>query len=85
MSFIGLIFLQTQKESNSQKELEREAALKHSLEELESKNKAVLLREEQVKELEQKLQLAETKSKEKVCIQTTPSHPAPSYICMYYL
>ena len=52
-----------QKEADSQKELEREAALKHSLEELEAKKKEALLLEKQVKELDDKLQLAEAKVK----------------------
>ena len=52
-----------QKEADSQKELEREAALKHSLEELVAKNKEALLLEKQLKELEDKLQLAEAKVK----------------------
>ena len=52
-----------QKEADSQKELEREAALKHSFEELVAKNKEALLLEKQVKELEDKLQLAEAKVK----------------------
>ncbi|CBI34100.3 unnamed protein product, partial [Vitis vinifera] len=54
-----------QKETHSQKELEREAAAKHLLEELEAKKQELILKENQVKELEQKLQLAEAKSKEK--------------------
>ncbi|KAG8387095.1 hypothetical protein BUALT_Bualt03G0217700 [Buddleja alternifolia] len=52
-----------EKESSSHKELEREAALKHSSEELEIKKKEILLLENQVKDLEQKLQLANAKSK----------------------
>ncbi|KAL6983190.1 hypothetical protein U1Q18_016583 [Sarracenia purpurea var. burkii] len=56
---------QSQRDADSQKDLEQEAALKHSFEELESKKKVVILLEKQVKELEQKLQLADIKSKEK--------------------
>ena len=57
--------LQAQKEADSQKYAEREAALKRSIEDLEAKNEVVVLLEKQVKEFEQKLQLADTKSKEK--------------------
>ncbi|KAL4340639.1 hypothetical protein GQ457_08G015320 [Hibiscus cannabinus] len=53
-----------QKEADSQKELEQEAALKRSIEELEAKNKEALLLEKQVKELEDKLHLAEAKLKD---------------------
>lgn len=61
--------LSKQKEADSQKELEREAALKKSLEDIEAKNKEVSSLEKQVKELEEKLQLAESKFLEKVsCI-----------------
>ncbi|XWS36804.1 hypothetical protein CRYUN_Cryun20dG0117200 [Craigia yunnanensis] len=52
-----------QKETDSQKALEREAALNRSVEELEAKNKEALLLEKRVKELEDKLQLAEAKLK----------------------
>lgn len=51
---------------SSQKDLEREAALKHPFEELEAKKKEVVLLENHVKDLEQRLQLADSKSKEKV-------------------
>ncbi|KAL3502395.1 hypothetical protein ACH5RR_036844 [Cinchona calisaya] len=54
-----------QKESLSQHGSEMEAPSKHVIEELEAKNKQVLFLETQVKELEQKLQLADAKSKEK--------------------
>lgn len=47
--------------------MEREAALKHSFGEVEAKNEVVAALEKQVKELEQKLQLADTKSQQKVC------------------
>ena len=40
--------------------------MKHLLEELEAKKQELVLKDNQVKELEQKLQLAEAKSKEKV-------------------
>ncbi|KAM1010524.1 hypothetical protein ACFX2C_045994 [Malus domestica] len=53
------------KEADSQKDLEREASLKHSLEELEAKNKEIALLDKQVKELEQKVQLADTKVTER--------------------
>lgn len=47
--------------------MEREAASKHLFEELETKSKQVQFLENQVKELKQKLQVADaTKSKEKV-------------------
>lgn len=55
-----------QEKSDSQKGLEQDAALKHSLDEFEAKNKHVILLEKQVKELEQKLELADAKLKEKV-------------------
>lgn len=42
--------------------------MKSSCEELEAKKKEVLLLESQVKDLEQKLQLADAKSKEKVSL-----------------
>lgn len=64
--FFGFEFPTKQKETHSQKELEHEAAAKHLLEELEAKKQELILKENQVKELEQKLQLAEAKSKEKV-------------------
>lgn len=47
--------------------MEREASLKRSLEEVEAKNEVVAALEKQVKELEQKLQLADAKSQQKVC------------------
>ncbi|KAF8390899.1 hypothetical protein HHK36_023198 [Tetracentron sinense] len=53
-----------QKEADCQKELEQEAAVKHSFEELEAKSQQVLFLEKQVEELEQKMQLADLKSKE---------------------
>lgn len=61
-----------QKEADSQKDLEREASLKHSLEELEAKNKEITLLEKQVKDLEQKLQLADAKLTERVCLYLFP-------------
>lgn len=48
---------------DAQKESEREAALKSSLGELESKNKEVVLLQKKSEELEQKLQVAQTKAK----------------------
>lgn len=66
-------FPNNQKEKDSQKELEREAALKHSLEELEAKNKEILLLDKQVTELEQKLQLADAKLSQKVSLSSTKS------------
>lgn len=66
--FSGFEFTTKQKEAHSQKELERETATKHLLEEIEAKKQGLLLKENQVKELEQKLQLAEAKSKEKVSV-----------------
>ena len=53
--------------------MEREAALKHSLEELEAKNKEILLLDKQVTELEQKLQLAAAKLSQKVSLYSTKS------------
>jgi hypothetical protein len=64
-------FPTNQKEKDSEKELEREAALKHSLEELEAKNNGIMLLEKQVKELEQKLQLADAKLSQKVSLYST--------------
>lgn len=66
-------FPNNQKEKDSQKELEREAALKHSLEELEAKKKEILLLDKQVTELEQKLQLADAKLSQKVSLYSTNS------------
>lgn len=66
-----LEFPTDQKEKDSQKELEREAARKHSSEELEAKNKEIMLLEKQIKELEQKLQLADSKLLQKVCFYST--------------
>ncbi|KAK4437434.1 hypothetical protein Salat_0077300 [Sesamum alatum] len=57
--------LKEEKEVSSQKDLEQEAALKHSFEELDAKKKEVIVLENQVKDLEQRLQLADAKSKEK--------------------
>ncbi|KAF8412706.1 hypothetical protein HHK36_000674 [Tetracentron sinense] len=54
-----------QKEADCRKDLEREAAVKHSLEELEAKSQQVIFLGKQVEELEQKLQLADAKFKEK--------------------
>lgn len=54
-----------QKEAYSQKDLERESDVNNSTEEFEAKNKQVVLLREQVRELEQKLQLADAMSKEK--------------------
>jgi hypothetical protein len=45
-------FPANRKEKDSQKELESEAAQKHSLEELEAKNQKIMLLEKRVKELE---------------------------------
>ena len=55
-----------QKETGSQKDLERETALKCSIEELEAKNKEMSLLQKQIVELEQKLQLAGAKVSDKV-------------------
>ncbi|XP_008777655.2 myosin-9-like isoform X2 [Phoenix dactylifera] len=55
-----------QKELDSMKELEREALMKKSLDEMEAKNQHATLLEKQVEELKQKLQIAETQYKEKV-------------------
>lgn len=49
-----------------QRDVEREASLKHSLEELDAKKKEIVLLVNQVKDLEQRLQQADTKTKEKV-------------------
>ena len=68
MSSCFYCFSCTQKESLSQKELETEAPPKHVIEELEAKSKQVQFLETQVKDLEQKLQLVDAKSKEKVGI-----------------
>lgn len=68
-------FPTNQKEKDSQKELESEAAQKHSLEELEAKNQKIMLLEKGVKELEEKLQLADaTLSKKVIFISPTFSH-----------
>lgn len=84
---VHFLFALLQKELVSQKDLEQEAALKHSCEELEAKKKEVLLLENQVKDLEQKLQLADSKSKEKVRFISTcrntrfvPDSLHPKYI-----
>lgn len=66
--FFSFLFWTDQKEKDSQKELEKEAALKHLLEELETKNKQFQSLEIELKELEQKLKIADDKSKEKVRI-----------------
>lgn len=63
-----------QNEKYSQKELEREAALEHSRGELEAKNKEIVLLEKQVKELEQKLQLADAKQSQEVVFYLPASH-----------
>ncbi|KAG1365102.1 myosin-9 [Cocos nucifera] len=55
-----------QKELDSMKELEREALMKKSLDEVEAKNQHATLLENQVEELKQKLQIAEAQYKEKV-------------------
>lgn len=74
------VFKIEQKEADSQKELEREAALKRSFEELEAKNEVVAVLEKQVKELEQKLQLADTKSQQKACFILNSFIHAHKYI-----
>ncbi|KAG9439443.1 hypothetical protein H6P81_019608 [Aristolochia fimbriata] len=50
-----------QKEALSIKESEREAAVKHSLSEVEAKHEQIMLLKKQLEELEQKLQLTEAK------------------------
>lgn len=55
-----------QKEAHSQEKLENKAATKHLQEELEAKKQELILKENQIKELEQKLLLAEAKSKDRV-------------------
>jgi hypothetical protein len=68
-------FPANRKEKDSQKVLESEAAQKHSLEELEAKNQKIMLLEKRVKELEEKLQLADaTLSQEVIFISPTFSH-----------
>ncbi|KAF5748867.1 myosin-9-like [Tripterygium wilfordii] len=62
---LGEAQLKDEKESYSQKEVEREAALKKSLDDLEAKNKELVHLEKLVKELEQKLQKADAKLLEK--------------------
>ena len=47
--------------------MDQEAAVKHSQEELEAKNKQIAILEMQVKDLKHKLQLADAKLTEKVC------------------
>jgi hypothetical protein len=47
--------------------------LKHSLEELEAKNREVTLLDKQVKDLEQKLQLSDAKITERVCLHLFPT------------
>ncbi|KAI3893222.1 hypothetical protein MKW92_043077 [Papaver armeniacum] len=54
-----------QKESHTKLEFERESSVKSTLEVLEDKHQQVGLLEKQIEELEQKLQLADTKSLEK--------------------
>ncbi|XP_022862561.1 LOW QUALITY PROTEIN: myosin-9-like [Olea europaea var. sylvestris] len=81
---IDLIYSKTKpfffdNESSSQKKLEQEASLKQSFEELDAKNKTVLHLENQVKELEQKLQLADSKLKEKVRFLSASGSPAHVY------
>ena len=60
--------LTKQKEVDSHNQLEKDEALKKSLEDLEAKNKEVSHLENQVKELEQKLQEADAKLLEKVSL-----------------
>lgn len=68
-------FPTNQKEKDSQKELESEAAQKHSLEELEVKNQKIILLEKRLKELEEKLQLADANLSQKVIfVSPTVSH-----------
>lgn len=67
MSIPFILFSIKQGEAaDSEKELEREAALKQSLEKLEEKSKEVAVLETRVKELEQKLKLAEAALLDKV-------------------
>jgi len=47
-------------------ELERDAATKQSLAEMEAEHQSAILLEKQVEELKQNLQIAETQYKEKV-------------------
>ena len=60
--------LTKQKEVDSHNQLEKDEALKKSLEDLEAKNKEVSHLENQVKELELKLQVAGAKLSEKVSL-----------------
>lgn len=71
----SFIEFQKQKEAESQKESDREVALKRSVEEVEAKNKEILLLEQQVKELEQRLQLAESKAKVLYFLRFFPCPP----------
>ena len=62
------VLIQTQqKDAHSKRGLEHETAVKQSLEEVEARNKQVAILEQQVKDLEHKLELADAKLKEKVC------------------
>lgn len=58
--------LTQQKDVSSQKVLDQEAAVKRSHEELGARNKEITLLQKQVKDLEHKLQLADSKVTEKV-------------------
>lgn len=57
------MFSWIQKQGHSQKHSELESALKQSQEEIEAKKKAVAEFESMVKDLEQKVQLADAKAK----------------------
>lgn len=74
MSLTLICFLWKQKQSHSQKHSELEAALKQSQEEIEAKKKAVTEFESMVKDLEQKVQVADAKAK------VSPNISAQSYV-----
>lgn len=74
-----LFHLKKQEGAESQK-LELEAALKNSLEELETKKNDISLLQKQVTDLEQKLQVAGDKSSVKVIL--LPKVPNHSCFCV---
>lgn len=78
-------FKPQQKDVNSKKDLDQEAAVKHSQEELEARNKKITLLENQIKDLEHKLKLADAKSTEKVCFSFTTIKLPPFSNCNNWL
>lgn len=76
-----LIFLKKKQKGEESQKLELEAALKNSVEELETKKNEISLLQKQVIEFEQKLQQADEKISVKVTIQISDIFVKLIYTC----